>query len=127
MLAAALSWWGAFAFRDAEASYQARSADPYRIADQGARLANVRAALPPNAVIGYISDIPADNPLSGPVFTVTAYQLAPRIIQMGDSYAVVLGNFTKPADFASVGRQHGLRVERDFGNGVVLFRREAHP
>jgi hypothetical protein len=37
---------------------------------------------------------------------------------------LVLGNFTRPADFAAAGRSQGLRQQQDFGNGVVLFRRD---
>jgi hypothetical protein len=34
----------------------------------------------------------------------------------------VLGNFSKPVDFAQIERENRLNLVRDFGLGVVLFR-----
>ena len=127
LLAAALSLWGSIQYRDAESAYQRQSPDPYRIADQAARFAEFRAAVSANAILGYLTDVPAEDILATSMFLAAQYELAPRVLQKGDSFDAVLGNFTRPADFDSLGRQHGLRLERDFGNGVVLFRREAHP
>ena len=127
LLATALSLWGAIQFAAAESAYQRQSPDPYRIADQAAKFSEFRATVPANAVLGYFTDIPAGEILATSMFLAAQYELAPRILQNRDSFDTVLGNFTRPADFTSLGRQHGLRLERDFGNGVVLFRREAHP
>jgi hypothetical protein len=52
------------------------------------------------------------------------YVLAPRLIEKGATDDRVIGNFTRPADFAALGQSYRLRLERDFGNGVVLFRKE---
>ena len=127
LLAAALSLWGSVQYWSAESAYQRQSPDPYRIADQAARFAELRAAVPANAILGYLTDVPAADTLATAMFLSAQYDLAPRILQKSATLHLVLGNFTKPADFAAVGRGHGLRLERDFGNGVVLFRREAHP
>jgi hypothetical protein len=80
-----------------------------------------------NAILGYLTDIPTEDILATSMFLAAQYELAPRILQKSDAFDAVLGNFTRPADFASLGRQHGLRLDRDFGNGVVLFRRETSP
>jgi hypothetical protein len=127
LLAATLSLWGAVQYWDAESAYQRQSPDPYRIADQTARFAEFRAAVPANAILGYLTDVPAEDTLATSMFLAAQYTLAPRLLQKGDSFDAVLGNFTRPGDFTSLGRQHGLRLENDFGNGVVLFRREARP
>ena len=127
LLAAALSLWGSIQYSGAESAYQRQSPDLYRIADQAARFAELRATVPANAILGYLTDVPAEDILATSMFLAAQYELAPRVLQRGDSFEAVLGNFTRPADFASLGRQHGLRLERDFGNGVVLFRREVHP
>jgi hypothetical protein len=124
ILAAALSLFGSIQYWDAETTYQHQSPDPYRVADQAVRLEAFRDSVPADAILGYLTDAPAEGTLASSMFFAAQYALAPRLLQKGDSYDLVLGNFTKPADFASVGKQHGLRVERDFGNGVVLFRRE---
>jgi hypothetical protein len=125
MLAAALSLAGSVQYWNAESDYQHQSPDPYRIADQATRLADFRTAVPPDAILGYLTDVPADNTLNASMFFAAQYQLAPRLLQKDQSHDLVLGNFARPADFASLGQQHGLRIERDFGNGILLFRKEA--
>jgi hypothetical protein len=35
----------------------------------------------------------------------------------------VVGNFARAADFTALGAQSGLTMVRDFGNGVVVYRR----
>ncbi len=125
ILAAALSLFGSIQYWDAESAYQRQSPDPYRVADQAARFEEFRVSVPDGATLGYLTDVPADGILASSMFFGAQYALAPRLLQKGDSYNLVLGNFAKPADFRLVGSQHGLSLERDFGNGVVLFRREA--
>ena len=82
--------------------------------------------MPAGAILGYLTDVPAEDNLAATMFFSAQYALAPRLLQKGDSFDAALGDFTRPGDFAALGRQHGLRLERDFGNGVALFRREAH-
>jgi serine/threonine protein kinase len=125
--AAALSLWGALQYRNNESTYQRQSPDPFRIAEQEARFANLRAAVPTGAVLAYLTDRPAEDANAVSMFFAAQYHLAPRLLQKTAAGALVLGNFTRPADLAAVGREHGLRIERDFGNGVVLFRRKARP
>jgi len=127
LLAAALSLWGAIQYRDIETTYQRQSPDPYRLVDQDARFEALLAAVPAGAILGYLTDLAPDDNLGYAMFLAAQYNLAPRQLHKGTAGELVLGNFTRPGDFAAVGRQHGLRMERDFGNGVVLFRREAHP
>lgn len=127
LIAAALAFLGAVQFWDAETAYERQSPDPYRIADQAVRLADLRAAVPPNAVLGYLADVPFEDTLGSSMYFAAQYQLAPRILERTEAADLVFGNFTRPADFAALGRARGLLLQRDFGNGVVLFRREAHP
>ena len=123
--AAALSLWGAVAYFGFETEFQKQDRDPYKIAAQSSRLEGVRGALPENAVIGYLTDLEKGSVAASATFNATQYILAPRILQEDTAQPLVLGNFSRPLDFAALGRQHGLRIERDFGNGVVLFRKEA--
>jgi hypothetical protein len=37
----------------------------------------------------------------------------------------VIGDFSKPLDVTEFGKQHGLTLVKDFGNGAVLYRNEA--
>jgi len=124
-VATALSLWGAGAYFGFETEYQKQNPDPYQIAAQTARLAGARAAIPENAVVGYLTDLEPNTVATWSLFSATQYILAPRILKHDAAQDRVLGNFARPADFAARGRQHGLIVDRDFGNGVVLFRKEA--
>ena len=127
LVAAALSLWGSVQYWDAETAYQRQSPDPYGLAGQAARLADFQAAVPADAILGYLTDVPPEDPRASSMFFAAQFALAPRILRQTDAADLVLGNFTRPGDFAAAGRQHGLQLQRDFGNGIVLFRREAHP
>ena len=123
-VAAALCFAGAVSYYRDEAHNQEHSRDPYIVGVQFPRLEGVRNAVPENAVLGYLTDLPAENITAMAMFRSAAYVLAPRLIRQGQDADWVLGNFTRPADFAALGREHGLRLQRDFGNGVVLYRKE---
>jgi hypothetical protein len=116
--AALLCLWGVGVSPGYERLYWSDVGDPYFVVGQGTRLAGLRALVPENAVVGYLSD-PGD-----PRILMSAYALAPRLIRLGAEPDWVVGDFARRTDFAALGRQYGLRVVRDFGNGVVLYRRE---
>jgi hypothetical protein len=124
-LAALLSLWGSFEYSGLESAYQQQFHDPYQITAQFSRLDSVQSAIPEKAILGYLTDAVPGSVVGDAMFNGAQYVLAPRVLQKGTAFELVLGNFTKPADFAAVGRAQGLVLERDFGNGVVLFRREA--
>jgi hypothetical protein len=120
--------WAAVHYVDTESARQRQSPDRFRVAHQYARFVDFRATVPEDAILGYLNDLPAEDAVGTSMFFAAQYVLAPRLLQETGSYELVLGNFTRPADFAALGRRHGLRIVRDFGKGVVLFRRqEAHP
>jgi hypothetical protein len=123
--AALLALWGAVDFFGFETGYQKQNRDPYQIAAQAVRLEGVRAALPANAEIGYLTDLEPGGVAASAMFNGAQYVLAPRLLHQAADQVLVLGNFSRPGDFAAIGRQHGLRVERDFQNGVVLFRKDS--
>jgi hypothetical protein len=125
--AAVLSIWGAIAYFGFETAFNEQNRDPYQTAAQAARLADLRASVPEDAVLGYLTDLEPGSLAASTAFNVAQYALAPRLLMQDAGQAQVFGNFAHPADFAALGREHGLRVERDFGAGVVLFRKEARP
>ncbi len=96
------------------------AADPYRLTLQPLRLAEALQALPPSGVVGYVSD------LEGYIgFDTMQYTIAPRMLMNKPNPgagAFVIGNFSKPLDFAQFGRDRGLEFVKDCGNGVVLYR-----
>lgn len=122
---ALLSLWGVYEYARFESSYQQQFHDPYKVAAQYSRFEAPQAAVPENAALGYLTDLAPGSIVASTMFDGAQYVLAPRLLQQSTAYDLVLGNFSKPADFAALGRQHGLRVEHDFGDGVMLYRREA--
>lgn len=124
MAACLVCLWGALEYSAAESEYQHQNHDPYLVADQATRFAAFESSVPRNAILGYLSDAAAGSVADSTLFTSAAYTLAPRLVERGVDREYVLGNFTRPADFAALGRSHGLRMQQDFGNGVVLFRKE---
>ncbi len=122
--AAVLGLWGAIDLFDALKQNPQR--DRYRIEETAARYALAAAALPPEAkVIGYLSDSAYEEVRGQAMFFSAQYQLAPSFISTKPDRDWVLGNFAQPGDWAALGAPHGLRLERDLGNGLVLYRRAA--
>lgn len=122
-VAALLPLWGAVAFYDVQKIYNALG-DPYMVDAQAPRFRGLAAEVPEDAVLGYISNADPASALAGALRYSAQYTLAPRLLREGPGPVRTLGNFTHPLDYAAFGATHGLRVERDFGNGVVLFRKE---
>jgi hypothetical protein len=94
------------------------------------RLDAVLAAMPADAAIGYISDLSPAEHTGGMALHAVQYALAPRLIADLAQYPAaewVIGYFHRPADFAALGSARGLDVVRDFGNGVVVYRRRKAP
>ncbi len=123
-IAILLCLWGSFASYGFESDFQQQHGDPYPVTAQFTRFAAVLSSLPENAKIGYITDAPPGGVADTGMFLSAQYVLAPRLLIKGATQERVLGNFARPADFAAVGRSQGLRLQQDFGEGVVLFRKE---
>jgi len=120
-LSAALDYWQVIT------TYNEQYPDPYRIGFQGPRFRAAAAAIPVDAVIGYISNLEFSDIRGSVAFFGAQYALTPRILMaIGDSRAgdLVLGNYSTQVDAAQVARAHHLSVVKDFGAGVILFRRE---
>jgi hypothetical protein len=113
---------GAFLLYGFESDPQQQQ-DPYLISEQFTRLGPVLSKVPRDAVLGYLSDAQTRSVLDSALMGGAQYVLAPRLIERGAAHDWILGNFTQPANFAAVAQNFGLRLEQDFGNGVVLFRR----
>jgi hypothetical protein len=95
--------------------------DPYKAAEQADRLAGAMQMLPPNGVIGYVSDV-SDPTASLALFNTSRYALTPRMLVEGADREFVLGNFAKTRDYDAFAREHHLVLLRDFGGGIVVFR-----
>ena len=121
--AAVLSLWGVIEYYGFEADFH-KHRDPYQIVAQYARFEGLRALTPEDAILGYVTEEESGNALASGMFNAAQYNLAPRLLEKDKALDWTLGNFSRPFDFAAVGRRYGLRVERDFGNGVILYRKE---
>jgi hypothetical protein len=107
-----------------ESAYQEQNRDPYLISAQFVRFEPLISSVSQSAELGYLTDAQPGSVTDSAMFLGAQYVLAPRLLAKGAAHEWVLGNFSRPADFAAVGRGKGLHLQQDFGNGVVLFRRE---
>lgn len=123
-LAALLSLWGAFASYGFESGFQRMYKDPYLVAAQSSRFEGVVSAIPQDAQLGYLTDASPGSAADAAMFLSAQYYLAPRLLKRGATQQLVLGDFTRPGDFARIGASQGLRVQQDLGDGIVIFRKE---
>ena len=110
-------------YRTAEADAQAYR-DPYMVNAQPERLRGAISYLPEHAEVGYLSDLSFEATNGSVAHFGIMYALAPRLVtRSADRHEWVVGNFSHPLDYAAAGAAHRLEVVKDFGNGIVLFRR----
>lgn len=117
-----LCLWGSSESYDLESAYRQRPSIPDRMT-QFTRFEPVVSAVPEHAELGYLTDEHLRT-TGGAIFLGAQYVLAPRLLERGLARELVLGVFSRPADFAAAGERRGLRLQQDFGYGVVLFRKE---
>lgn len=108
----------------------ARDPDPYRIRRQVLRFREVCQTIPPDAVVGYLSNLPDEDFAGRIAFAGAQYAVAPRLLVPVDRYAgsgYVIGNYTVEAGPAGMIEQaaekYGLQLVKDYGAGVVLYRK----
>ena len=87
-----------------------------------ARLAPLKAVLPPDAIVGYVTDEEGDVRHRVKYFYLTQYDLCPVLVVRGKSYPYVIGGYydidnPRRTDAAD------LLLVRDFGAGIELYRR----
>jgi hypothetical protein len=119
----AMAGWGLLEYAGSESIYQRQHRDPYYAAKQEDRFTGLLSAVPPEAVLGFITDLQAGSTAALALHNVAQYHLAPRLLVDGAQHDLVLGDFASPGDFAALGAAMGLTIEKDFGSGIVLFRR----
>jgi hypothetical protein len=91
------------------------------------QMAELKSILPPGTVVGYLSNIDKGQIGTGWVvrpkaFYLTQYALAPIIVDYSTEHSLVVGYFDPPLRFDTDGK--GLSLVKNFGNGIVLFRRK---
>ena len=89
------------------------------------RFISVQPFLPRRGVVGYISDDLDNAEHSMPRKYLAEYSLLPVMLVRSMDYPLIVGNFRNPAPDLEVYRKQGLIPIRDFGNGIVIFKRES--
>jgi hypothetical protein len=126
---ALLALWNTVNFYGATEQATGASADVYKVGEQDARFQDLMPALPATGIVGYVSDVPTSQTLGAVLRDGAQYAMAPRLVReqsLKPGAEWVIGNFSKPLDVTQFGRERGLTLVRDFGNGVVLYRDGAH-
>lgn len=102
----------------------ARTSRPSAIDQYLTRFVEIRSALPGRGVVGYVADPRGKDMLHGGdyyrKFHLAQYALAPLIMVDSPDRDLVIGNFTPRARPPQL---PGMTLVRDYGNGVMLFRR----
>ena len=90
------------------------------------RFNKLRQLLPQRGVIGYIADDEneGDQDFIDSRIYLAQYTLAPVILVRSLDYDLIVGNFLDHTRDFEIYRKQGLIPIKDFGNGVVLFKRE---
>ena len=90
-----------------------------------ARFEGLRRALPAHGTVGYESDLQDSltdrQEVKG--FYLTQYAIAPVVVVAGTDRDLVIGNYRDPALNCRICRSTSFVLEKDFGGGVLLFRR----
>jgi hypothetical protein len=87
------------------------------------RFDGLKKILPTHGVLGYIytNDSDFNNNLN---FFLTQYTLTPLIIANSPNHELVVGNFYSPEIPSRIIKDNHLVCIRDFGNGVMLFKKQ---
>jgi hypothetical protein len=123
-----LALWSAANFYHASEESPEANSDVYKIGEQAARFEDLMSALPATGVVGYVSDLPSSQTLGAVLYSGAQYTLAPRLVinlSLKPGAEWVVGDFSKPLDVVQFGKDRGLTMVRDFGNGAVLYRNQA--
>ena len=102
-----------------------------------ARIARLKEFLPASGEVGYVTTVENEaifakerafqNVEFLAQYVLTQYTLAPLIVRNSPDLPLVVGNFLDGPPAPGFLERHGLVVRRDFGDGLVLYRREGKP
>lgn len=92
------------------------------------RFAELKKTLPSHGVVGYLSDVVPEkifvNATSMAGFFAAQYALAPVTIANTPDKELVVGNFHRTGNVSKISKNRKLVIEKRFGKGLYLFRRE---
>ena len=109
--------------------------DPVTIHE--ARINQLKPLLPPSGVVGYVTTVENDRIFAAErafqnveylaQYALTQYTLAPLIVRNSPDLPLVVGNFLDGPPAPGFLERHDLAPLKDFGDGLVLFRKEKKP
>lgn len=109
--------------------------DPVTIHE--ARIAQLLPLLPASGAVGYVTTVENDRIFAAEKafqnveylaqYVLTQYTLAPRIVRNSPDLPLVVGNFIDGPPAPGFLEKNGLVPLKDFGDGLVLYRRERKP
>ena len=124
-----LLWQGVRSYPDLPAT------DPVTIHE--ARIAQLLPLLPASGAVGYVTTVENDRIFAAErafqnveflaQYVLTQYTLAPRIVRNSPDLPLVVGNFIDGPPAPGFLEKNGLVPQNDFGDGLVLYRRERKP
>jgi hypothetical protein len=109
--------------------------DPVTIHE--ARIARLLPLLPASGDVGYVTTVENDRIFAAErsftnveflaQYVLTQYTLAPRIVRNSPDLPLVVGNFIDGPPAPGFLEKNGLTPLKDFGDGLVLYRKERRP
>ena len=90
------------------------------------RYASIRAAVPDETTLGYVTDFGDQGP-TGEYFWKAQYGLAPHLLVEGESHRLILANLQHPGKLGSLCQRMGLTPVKVDRAGVALLRPEGEP
>lgn len=97
-----------------------------RITLHESRYEQLKNSLPRHGIVGYVSNLKAEDIRFDPGFGeyyFTQYALAPLVVSRSSEQSLVIGNFL-PAASVTPAAVTNMVLVQDFGDGIMLFRRE---
>ena len=102
-----------------------------------ARINQLKPLLPPKGEVGYVTTVENDRIFAAErafqnveflaQYVLTQYTLAPVVVRNSPDRPLVVGNFLDGPPAPGFIEKHGLSPVKDFGDGLILYRREAKP
>lgn len=117
-IAAVFSLYGTVDFHGKQIERNKTQRDSYNLGAQDRRFEALRRELGVNAVAGYVSDLSDAG-----ILLSAQHALAPVLLVDNVPFQLVVGNFSRPMDYSEFGRARQLVLVKDFGAGVILFRK----
>jgi hypothetical protein len=100
-------------------------------------MAQLLPLLPASGAVGYVTTVENDRIFAAEKtftnveflaqYVLTQYTLAPRIVRNSPDLPLVVGNFIDGPPAPGFLEKNGLVPLKDFGDGLVLYRRERKP